>query len=222
MTSLLGFASAASGLAGVGVAGHWSTRRRDSLGRPRPFPKWSILLLASLSVAAAVPGARRAIEERQLARVASQLAGHPVRVHCQSTAGALVDAGSELGFVPFDQDGVPLPTTTVKRDPCNDLRRYLGGHRQDPTYEEVVAVHVLTHESMHMRGATAEQVAECEAVQRDRVTASLLGATPAEAEQLALRYWLTVYPGMPADYFSQDCRPGGRLDEHLASAPWVH
>ncbi|MCW2599403.1 MAG: hypothetical protein JWM02_1232 [Frankiales bacterium] len=221
MSSLLSFVSAGAGLVGVGVVGNWSTRRRDSLGRPRPFPAWSTSLLAVVTVAAAIPVAQRAIEERRLADVASQLVGHRVGVHCQTTTAAMVDAGAELGFVPYDANGIPLPRTTLKRVPCNDLKHYLGGGRANPSYGEVVAVHVLTHEAMHMRGQTSEASAECEAVQRDRTTAALLGATPAQAAKLALQYWLTVYPHMPEGYFTQDCKPGGAMDEHLASAPWA-
>jgi sirohydrochlorin ferrochelatase len=220
MASVLGFVSAGASLVAVGVVGHWSTRRRDSLGRSRPFPVWSVSLLTVLAVTALVPVARHRIEERRLTRVASALVGHPVKVHCQSTTAALVDAGAELGFVPYDADGVPLPRTTIKRDPCRALSSYLGGDRGSPSYDEVVAVHVLTHEAMHMRGQTSEALAECEAVQRDATTAALLGATPAQARALAVRYWQSVYPQMPDDYSSGDCRPGGSLDEHLASAPW--
>jgi len=220
MTSVLGFVSAGSALVAVGLAGRWSTRRRDALGRPRPFPAWSVMVLTIVSAAALVPGVQRRVEERRLANVAAQLVGHPVSVHCQSTAAALVDAGAELGFVPYDENGIPRPTTTLKRDPCKELKRYLGGHRQSPSYDEVVAVHVLTHEAMHMRGETNEATTECEAVQRDSTTAALLGATPAQAQALALRYWQTVYPNMPEGYFSSACRPDGPLDEHLAGAPW--
>jgi hypothetical protein len=218
---LLGFVSAGSGLLAVGMLGNWSTRRRDSLGRPRSFPMWSFSGLVVVAVVALIPGAQRAIEERTLARAASALVGHRVAVHCQSTAAALVDAGNELGFVPYDEDGIPLPRTTLKRDPCRALRAYLGGAREHPSRDEVVAVHVLTHEAMHLRGQTNEATAECQAVQRDRSTAVLLGATPRQAENLARTYWLTVYPDMPDDYSSTECRPGGALDENLTTAAWL-
>lgn len=220
MTSALGFVSAGCLLTGVGLAGHWSTRRRDSLGRPRPFPVWSVTLLAVVALAAAIPGAQRRVQEHRLSRVASQLVGHSVSVHCQSTAGAIVDMGSELGYVPYDADGAPLPRTTIKRDPCKALRHYVAGGRRSPSYDEVVAVHVLTHEAMHMRGATDEAVAECEAVQRDAVTARLLGATPEQARALAVQYWRTVYPRMDEGYVSRDCAPGAPWDERLDTAPW--
>lgn len=81
-------------------------------------------------------------------------------------------------------------------------------------------MHVLTHESMHMRGLTDEAAAECAAIQRDELTAELLGAAAAEARQLARRYWLLDYPQMPDNYRSGDCTPGGPMDERLATPPW--
>ncbi len=203
------------------VLGRWSVRRQDSLGRPRALPVWSVSVLVLVSVAAAVPGAQRRIEERRLERIAAALVGHHVTVTCQSGAAAFVDAGSELGWVPFDASGRPLPRTLIKRAQCHDIEAYRHGDHEHPSQQQVVAVHVLTHEAMHMRGQPVEAVAECEAVQRDAFTAKELGATEAQARRLARLYWLTVYPRMPDDYRSADCRPDGALDEHLTTAAWT-
>ncbi len=221
MTSLLTVASAGCALGAVGLGARWTSRRVDPLGRPRAFPVWSCLVLVIAAGALLYPGVQRHLEESRLARAAAELVGHPVTVHCQTTAGALVDAGSELGYVPYDKDGVPLHTTTVKRDPCRLLRSYLSGHRANPSEDMTIAVHVLTHEAMHMRGETSEAKAECEAVQRDESTAVLLGATALQARDLARAYWTGVYPRMPDDYRSADCAPGGAMDEQLPTAPWL-
>jgi hypothetical protein len=94
-----------------------------------------------------------------------------------------------------------------------------GGRR--PSRAQVVAVHVLAHEAMHMAGLVQEHAAECAAVQRDARAARLLGASPDDARALAVAYWRTVYPAMPDGYRSTACRPGGTLDEHLPDAPWA-
>ena len=222
--SVITVLSAASGVAALGAAGiggRWLTRRHDELGRPRPFPTISVSLLTVLAIALAVPVVRRHHEEDKLSRVASTLVGHGVRVHCQSIGQALTDLGSELGYVRYGEDGRPEQQTTIKRDPCADLRRYYSGHRHRPTTDEVIAVPVLTHEAMHMKGLLSEDTAECAAVQRDEDTAQMLGATPGEARMLARLYWGTVYPDMPDGYRTPRCAPGGPLDEHLASAPWA-
>ena len=221
MISVLSAVSTAAVTGGLGLTGRWLLRQRDELGRPRPFPTISVSLLAVLAVGFAVPVLRRHQEESRLSQVASALVGHPVHVHCQSIGQALADVGAELGFVKYDASGRPEPRTTIKRDPCGQLRKYYSGHRSRPSFDMVVAVHVLTHESMHMRGLTNEAAAECAALQRDETTAQLLGATAAQARELARDYWLTVYPDMPDDYRDGGCVPGGPADERLDTAPWA-
>ena len=219
--SVLGAVSGAAATGGLALSGRWLLHQRDALGRPRGFPVWSVSLLAVLAVAMAVPGVRRRSEQKRLSGVASALVGHQVQVRCQSLGQALADLGSELGFVRFDAAGRPEPRTLIKRDPCGQLRRYYSGHRARPSRDAVIAVHVLTHESMHMRGLTNEAAAECAALQRDETTAQLLGASPAQARELARDYWLTVYPDMPDGYRDSGCAPDGPDDEHLATAPWA-
>ncbi len=215
MASTLGLVSLACLGGATALTARWIPRRYDALGRLQSFPVVGVCLLLVLAVGSAIPTAHRRMQQHRLATVAGQLAGRPVRVRCQTTTGELLDAGSELGYVPFGPDGRLLAQTVIKHQQCKDLASYTGGDQEHPTAAEVVAVHVLTHESMHMRGESSEAVAECEAVQRDALTARLLGASSAAASRLARSYLLAVYPRMPDAYVTLDCRPGGPLDEHL-------
>jgi hypothetical protein len=205
----------------VVVAIGWGRRRTDELGRPRRFPWVSVALLLAMGAGAAVPGVLRASQERRLGGAASVLAGARVAVRCQSFGGAFVDAGPELGYVRWRADGSPEPWTLIKRDQCRHLAAYARSDKRRPTRDQVVAVHVLTHEAMHLSGRLAEAVAECAAVQRDAQTARLLGARPADAAELAAAYWRNIYPLMPDSYRSGECRPGGAMDERLPDAPWL-
>jgi hypothetical protein len=214
-------AALASAVAAAAVVAHWYRRRLDALGRRRAFPLVSVLLLAALAIGAAAPGVLRLREERRLGAVASALAGTRVAVRCQIIGGAFVDAGVELGYVRWRADGTPEPVTLIKRDQCRDLAAYLRSGKRRPSRAQVVAVHVLTHESMHLAGITDEALAECAAVQRDARTARLLGAPAGAARALEVEYWLAVYPTMPEGYRSSECRRGGRLDERLADGPWA-
>jgi hypothetical protein len=207
--------------AAVAVAARWYPRRRDSLGRRRPFPLVTVTLLALLAAAAATPGVLRVRQERRLAGAASALAGVPVAVRCQTFGGAFVDSGPELGYVRWRTDGTPERWTLIKREQCRDLAAYVRAGGRRPSGAQMVAVHVLTHEAMHLAGITDEARAECAAVQRDARTARLLGASAAEAHRLAAWYWRTVYPTMPGGYRSPECRAGGALDERLPHAPWA-
>lgn len=180
------------------------------------MPKWTFGALAVVVLITGVLTYRHDQLERRLSQAATDLAGVTAKVHCQSIGGTFVDASAELGFVRFGSDGVPEHATLIKYDQCQDLKAYLSHHGRHPTPDQIVAVHVLTHESMHMRGATDEAVAECQAMQRDARTARDLGATPADAAALAAAYWRDDYPQMPDGYRSSACRPGGQMDEHLS------
>jgi hypothetical protein len=214
------FAVALAGAA-VAVGVGWSLRRVDELGRPRRLPWISVGLLLAMAVGAAVPEVARAAQERRLGAAASALAGARVAVRCQSLGGAFVDAGPELGYVRWRADGSPEPWTLIKRDQCRHLAAYARSSKRRPSRDQVVAVHVLTHEAMHLSGRLTEAVAECAAVQRDAHTARLLGAPAAAAAELAASYWRDLYPLMPDGYRSPECRAGGAMDERLPDAPWL-
>jgi hypothetical protein len=207
------------GAAGLGV--RWYLNRRDALGRPRSFPTISVVLLVVLAAALITPTILRHREEAKLGRVATVLVGAPVTVHCETFGETFTDLSGDLGFVKFGPDGVPERHTTITRGPCAELEHYYDGDQADPSAAEIIAVHILTHESMHMRGEPIEWKAECEAMQRDAETAQLLGATPQEGLDLARAYWQDDYPSMPDGYRSSDCAPGGSLDEHLPDPPWA-
>jgi hypothetical protein len=206
--------------AAMAVVSRWVLRRTDALGRPRRFPAASLVLLVVPAGVMSVPVWRHEQLQHRLGRVASQVAGLDVGVHCQTFGEEFVHAGTELGWVGFDADGQPDASTTITREPCGDLQSYLDHHGVTPTSDEVIAVHVLSHESRHLAGTRDEAKAECEAVQRDAETARLLGASARDARRLARLYWAVDYPTMPEAYRSVDCVPGGPWDEHLPDAPW--
>jgi hypothetical protein len=204
---------------GVAVAVRWSLNRVDSIGRKVALP-WSAWMLPILGCLVAIPVVRHHDEEKRLSQVASVISGVKATVHCQSGSAEWVDAGNELGYVKWGPDGVPEHSTLIKHEQCGLLASYLRGGRGSASLDEIIAVHVLTHESMHMSGIKDESLTECAAVQRDAHTAELLGATPAQALWLARTYWVNVYPNMPDAYRTTDCHAGGKLDEGLPDPPW--
>jgi hypothetical protein len=206
-------------LGGFVMLGRWWLNRVDSIGRKVALP-WSAWMLPVLGCLVLIPVVRHHDEESRLSHVASVLSGVKATVHCQSGTAEWVDTGPELGYVKWGPDGTPEPSTLIKHAQCGLLASYLSGGRGNPSMDEVVAVHVLTHESMHISGITNESLAECKAMQRDASTAQLLGATPEQALLLARRYWVNVFPNMPDDYRAGDCGPGRTLDEHLTDPPW--
>lgn len=217
MLTLLAIALLVGALA---LTARWMVRGRDELGRQRPFPLVSVLLLVALGGGLLVPVVRHHRLEGRLSDVATTLVGAPATVQCQTVGQEMIDLGPELGYVRWGPGGVPEHETLIKRAPCKHLAAYLGGGQAHPSRDEVIAVHILSHESRHMAGTMNEAAADCEAMQRDAWTASLLGASPEEAQRLARFYWRVVYPNMPDGYRSPECAPGQPMDERRPAAPW--
>jgi hypothetical protein len=216
---VLQYIAVACALAALALFIRWLQQR--GVREHAPFPAISISSCVVLAVVATLPIVDRVTLESRLSHASSTLLGTHVEVDCQTLTGSALDMGNELGFVKWGVGGVPERKTLIKHQQCNDLHSYLNSSMQHPSAAQILAVHVLTHESMHMSGIKVEYIAECDAMQRDTAMAEIMGAKPAAAHSLAVTYWLTVYPNMPDGYRSADCRPGGSLDLHLPDAPWA-
>jgi hypothetical protein len=176
---------------------------------------------------------RRHATEHRLASVASELAGRPVGVRCQSFWAAMLDIQSRSGEVDFPQGRAP-GHMFLTRSVCKTLAAFSHRHsrldclervdwsRFDPASAfadpcirgaegEAEAVNTLAHESMHLRGYVDEARAQCYAIQEDAWTAVRLGASEAEGEAVA-RLVLALQPALPSEYQSSGCRAGGSLD----------
>jgi hypothetical protein len=216
---VLEYIADAFAVAALALLARWLMQR--GVREHAPFPAISISSCVVLAVVATFPVVDRVTLESRLSQSASTLLGMHVEVDCQTLTGSALDMGRELGYVKWGPSGIPEHKTLIKHQQCNDLHSYLDSSKLHPDAAEILAVHVLTHESMHMSGITSESIAECAAMQHDTAMAEDLGASSAAAHALAMTYWLTVYPDMPDGYRSADCRPGGTLDLHLPDAPWA-
>jgi hypothetical protein len=193
-----------------------------------------LLAVAAAGIAWYASGHAQA-ERRQerLGAIASQIAGHRVAIHCQSLGGELIDVSSEDGKVKFDGEGRPAGHADLKRKICKDLDRFprdlrlpafrcvdTGAPCTKRIRDDIWAAHVLAHESWHLAGQQAEDVAECNALQTTAFVAAKLGASATRAQAIAAYAWTTLYPRTPESYRSDDCRSGGKLDLHPYVAAW--
>ena len=161
--------------------------------------------------------------EHEFSAIARSIAPGSAGVHCQRLGEAFTYAGGDLGRVSYAADGSADGPAMMTYETCQSLTDYWRSSpsaRDAPPLDQVVAVHVLAHESRHLAGDRSESTTECRAMQIDARVARALGATPGQALALAARYATTVYPRMPAGYRTADCRPGGPLDQSPADGVW--
>lgn len=165
--------------------------------------------------------------EPTFGRVASAVAGQPIRVRCWSAADwprverdALAGehvAADYSGFAWYFEQVVDLAPHV-----CRSLVELRYTHNTKVTSAHAYAVGVLAHEASHLvpSAEDVEWKAECFGMQRIRRTARLLGLGSRESSQLATLYWRRIYPEDAPGYTSSDCHNGGLLDLHPHSAIW--
>lgn len=187
--------------------------------RTRRFPVL-LVLLALVLVPATFLEARWRHHERQYTQVARELTGiGDVEVVCQRLGSDLVDVSMLLGYVPYNADGTSGKFAFLRRETCKGLARFKARPSAAGS-AEWMAVHVLSHEAMHLAGEHNEAKAECAAQQRNAITAQLLGASERQARVMSLGYRATGYQRLPDQYRSKECADGGAWDEDLPLPPW--
>lgn len=127
---------------------------------------------------------------------------------------------NNLGEVRYGRGGTTSNTAGLRDSVCDNLGDWLDSDKATPSLDQVIALHVLTHEAIHVSGNTDERGTECQAMQRDAEMAELLGATPAQAQHLAVRYAVEVYPFMPNGYTTPGCAENGAYDLSPGDGFW--
>ena len=167
-----------------------------------------------LAIGSASFPVRHALFEHKLGTASAQLVGKDhVVVEClsQFSYGSIFHFRA-AGYVYWGSD-----TINMQGPICSDLKGYLS----DPQYadpNELFALHVLTHEAMHVGGVRDEIVTDCKAFQRNHRMAALLGVDPKIARfnaQVLHRFRSPSHP-----YYSAACHPGGPMDDRLPDAVW--
>ena len=195
---------------------------RPGFDSPAPVSKPYLALVLILAVVFAWPTVHRWYFQRFLSIRATILAdNHRASVHCNTLFDTMLDpemlasghASPRTGKI-----GIQSPW-------CNVLSSYLR-HPNRADDRELQSLDLFTHESMHVRGEMNEAITECEAVQRNYRAAKLLGVPDETAKKNALDYYNNSYQlrgkigGMQGAYYSEQCRPGKAMDEHLSDSTW--
>jgi hypothetical protein len=164
--------------------------------------------------------------ERRLSAIASEIAGREVRVECPGPIGRLVGWDIVEGSVRFDADGTPHDETKIRAQSCAELDALAEGRREKELAcisrtglacgrhgrETAMAVDVLAHEAIHLRGIMDEAETECRSLQTMAWTVQQLGATAEEGRAMALAQYAGSYQEMPDRYRHAGCKEGGTLD----------
>ena len=176
--------------------------------------------------------ARPATSEEQIAeQVARRLTGHKAAaVRC----GPIGESSSNaLGVTPLLHNR-SFDYFIMRPAECTNLAWFRQAPaRWDPrsctradcthVLDIAMALAVVAHESYHLLGYSNEAQVECYGMQSIWFVANKLGASLAESQALGLLYATWMYPRrrtQTPEYWSPECRDGGKLDLRKSLAHW--
>jgi len=169
-------------------------------------------------------------EERVAERVAERLTRHAdVSVRC----GTLSAPSFVLGLTPI-LNGHAFDYFLMRPQECTYLAWFQGDPaRWSPSscapadcryvIDMVWALQTVAHESYHLLGYVNEAQVDCYGMQSIWFVAANLGATVSEAQALAQLFATRIYPLRRVEvpqYWSPECRDGGRYDLRPGSHSW--
>jgi hypothetical protein len=189
-----------------------------------PTPRWvratAVALLVGVPSWLLYVHHDRTVNQARLSKIAAEIAGRPVHVHCPGVPWRWFTYDVHEGSVRWDASGHPSDTAEVRGHTCAQLDALAEGRRKDvlacltapaatacgdAAADLAMAVDTLTHEAYHLEGIGDEADTECHSLLRMARTAEELGATPAEARALAHVQRDVTYPQMPDRYRSASC-----------------
>jgi hypothetical protein len=127
---------------------------------------------------------------------------------CRRFTESFLSLGEYDGYVEGDNPDVAHLDNAL----CRSLASYASSSKDHPNLDQIGAVHLIAHETMHVNGYWNESTAECRAAQLNYLVAMELGATEEQARALQARYFAEIYPHLRDNYTTHNCREGGKLD----------
>jgi hypothetical protein len=169
--------------------------------------------------------------EPLFSRVGTAIANGPVQVRCWSGDDWQSVLAELQAWDPRDQEpagfvGAAELTNRANLDEwtCHRLVRLAYAHDRpahgDAELDLAWATQTLSHEIQHLVADGSEAETECYGMQELARVARGLGAKPAYARQLQLRFWRDGYPTDDATYYTRLCHDGGPLDANPSSSRW--
>jgi hypothetical protein len=200
----------------------------------RPAPTASLAIESIRFERGRLPAGAETITESRadtrLGRVAADLSGVGTTVWCWSPDGWKQEQ-ARLVARPEDRLGpwrgyTRLSPRSIHLSPevCAQLTRLRDRRASiaaDASPDALAwSVGALAHEAQHVAGIFSEIEAECYGMQSIARAARLLGRTAREARYLATLYWKHWYFWVSREYWSRECRNGGRLDLRPNTGRW--
>jgi hypothetical protein len=134
-------------------------------------------------------------------------------LRCQRFSEAFFDINtSRAGMVSSARPNEAV----VNYEQCLDLMDWMSGDKKSATPKQVQALHVLTHEAVHVSKEYNEAVTECTAMNRDYLTVQALGGSKELMSTMPQQYYKEFFPRMSSEYTLPGCLISPEFDSVAA------
>ncbi|MEH3054832.1 MAG: hypothetical protein PGN13_12650 [Patulibacter minatonensis] len=189
--------------------------RRGARKKPRPSgwnaPAFGLLAIAVVVIGMIVsPQIRARGIERDTRPLVMALSKRDAGARCPRYLTSVL---TNVGSVRFDNSGRVADRTDLTGPVCDGLKHLYtpSGKAElscltaetgcpESARQSVVAISVVAHESMHLRGQLDEGRAECESIGESVGISQALGIPLDQARMISYLHWLSLNPGTPDRY----------------------
>lgn len=138
--------------------------------------------------------------------------------HCQRFTEGLLYVAPNLGQVMM-VNGKPDPAI-ITLGVCQDLSTFLHSDKREPTLNQIGAVAIVTHETVHLTGNMNEASTECTALQTLPYALTTFGMPTELAQKAAAQYARDWYPRERPEYRDGRCTQNGEWDRTPGDGNW--
>lgn len=156
------------------------------------------------------PQYRARTVEHKVQPLVSALAERDASARCPRYITAIF---TNVGSVSLDANGNPADRTDLTGPICDALRRLYteagraelsclvtDGRCSDSARRSVIALSVVAHEAMHLRGILDEREAECASIGEGQRSGELVGLSPEQGRMIAYVHLMALNPNTPGQY----------------------
>ncbi len=174
-------------------------------------PAFVMLAIFLLALGALVwPQYRARAVEAKVKPLVQELAGRDAGARCPRYITAIF---TNVGSVSLDANGNPADRTDLTGPICDALRHLFtpdgraelkclvtDGRCSDSARRSVIALAVVAHESMHLRGILDEAAAECSSIAEGQRSGELVGLSPEQGRMIGYLHLRALNPSTPQEY----------------------
>lgn len=181
--------------------GHVFRRRRDTAyGMELPYRVFIVIVTLILAALPIYIEFRQQQTNLYATSVARKVTGDDkAYARCQRGMADMLDTRS-IGYSGWVEPGADPNRANLTSQICGNFSAWLRSDKHNATEQQIFALHVVIHESVHLTGEHNEAETEYKASELYEDVAVSLGAPRAEAKRMVSFYISQINPRLPEGY----------------------